>query len=179
MFSYGDHIRASGPFNLEGIPPDDYTLELRELPEGCYLKLATFAGADILHRLLRLSDTPGGRLSLMLACDGASLTARVTDRDGNPISNVHLYVMPDAVASAAALADVLQTSEIENGWSEAIKPLPPGKYLVLASDIELDGTAEPILKLWRARSQAKEIEIGPREAARITLDSMLSLRPLQ
>jgi hypothetical protein len=51
-----------------------------------------------------------------------------------------------------------------------VKPLPPGKYLALACDLELDGTAEPILKLWRQRSKAKEVEIGPGETAQITLE---------
>jgi hypothetical protein len=65
---------------------------------------------------------------------------------------------------------VLERAEVDNGWSEAVKPLPPGKYLAVACDLELDGAAEPILKLWRWRSKAKEVEIAPREAAQVTLE---------
>jgi len=169
--SHGDRIQVPGPFVLDGLPVDDYTLEVREVPEGCYVKDMAFGGASVLHQPLRLTQAAGdGRLHLALACDGGSLTARVTDRDGNPVSHVHLYVMPEEAGSAAALSDVLRQADVENGWSEVVKPLPPGKYLVLPCDLELDGTAEPILKLWRARSKAKEVEIAAGETAQVTLE---------
>src|ERR1035438_7629011 len=78
--------------------------------------------------------------------------------------------MPQEAGSAAALHDVLRQAEGEKGWSGVVKPLPPGKYLVVACDLETDGTAEPILKLWRQRSKAKPVEIGPGETAQITLE---------
>jgi len=169
--SYGDRVRVPGPFTLETVPADDYMLEASEIPNGCYVKDATFAGASILHQPLRLTRAAGeGRLHIALACDAGSLTARVTDRDGNAVSHVNLYVMAEDAGSAAALHDELRQADVENGWSGVVKPLPPGKYLVLACDLGLDGTAEPILKLWRQRSKAKEIEIGPGEAAKVTLE---------
>jgi hypothetical protein len=64
---------------------------------------------------------------------------------------------------------VLKQADVENGWSEAVKPLPPGKYLALACDLEMDGTAEPVLKLWRARSKATEVEIGAGATVQLTL----------
>jgi hypothetical protein len=118
-----------------------------------------------------LTQTAEGRLHIALACDGGSLTARVTDRHGNPVSHVNLYVMPQEAGSAAALHDVLRHAEVEKGWSGVVTPLPPGKYLVLACDLETDGTADPILKLWRARSKATEVEIGPGQTAQVTLET--------
>src|ERR1039457_3208990 len=170
-FFLGGHVQVPGPFTLESMPVDDYTFEVREVPDGCYVKEATLAGVSVLHQPLRLTQAAGeGRLHIALACDGGSLAARVTDRDGNPVSHVNLYVMPEEAGSAAALYEVLRHAEVENGWSGVVKPLPPGKYLALACDLELDGTAEPILKLWRQRSKAKEVEIGPGETAQITLE---------
>lgn len=169
-FSYGGRIRVPDQFTLESTPVDDYTLDLREIPDGCYAKGATFDGAVVLHDLVHLTQSAGGRLRIVLACDAGSLTARVTDRDGNPVSHVHLYVMPEETPSAAALHEVLKQAEVENGWSEIVKPLPPGKYLALACDLEMDGTAEPVLKLWAARSKAKEVEIGPGATVQLTLE---------
>jgi len=154
------------------MPADDYQMDVRRLPSGCYLKQASYSGASILHEPLRLTRAPGdGRVHLALACDGGSLTARVTDRDGNPVSNLNLYVMPDEAASPAMLNDVLRQEDVEKGWSGTVAPLPPGKYLVLASGLDTDGTAEPILKLWNARSRAKEVSIGPGETTQITLEA--------
>ena len=168
--SFGDRVRVPGSFTLDGIPIDDYTLDLRELPEGCYAKDATFGGVTVLHAPLRLTQAADGRLHIALACDGGSLAARVTDRDGNPVSNVQLYLMPEETGSAAALHDVLRQTDVENGWSGIIKPLAPGKYLALACDLQMDGTAVPFVKLWRMRSKAKEIEVDSGEAAQVTLE---------
>jgi len=161
--TYGDHIQAPGSFRLEQMPPDDYKLEFSELPEGCYVKGAPL---DV-----QLGEGADDRLHVAVACDGASLTARVTDGDGNPVSHLKLYLIPADAASPAALQDDLQQAEIENGWSE-VKPLAPGKYLALACDVETDGTAAPIVKLWQARGKAKEIEIGAGQKAQITLESI-------
>lgn len=171
MVSYGGRIQVPGPFTLENSPANDYSLKLGELPAGCYVKQAAFGSANVLHQPLQLAQGAEGRLHIALACDGASLTARVTDRDGNPVSHVNLYVLPAEAPSAAALSDLLKQAEVQNGWSGIVQPLPPGKYLVLACDLELDGTAEPILKLWRSRPKAKEVEIGAGESAQVTLEA--------
>lgn len=171
MIGSGSHIPVPGSFNFGHLSAQDYGMRVLGLPEGCYVKEASYGGADLLREPLRLSEASGdNRLHLVLACDAGSLTARVTDRDGNPVSHLKLYVMPADVASAADLALELQIEEIENGWSGTLQPLPPGRYQVLACAVESDGTAAPILRLWRVRSRAKDVSIGPNEASRITLE---------
>ena len=169
-FSYGGRVPVPGSFTIDRVPADEYELHVDALPAGCYVKEASYAGASLLHRLLRSTDGAGSRMRLVLACDGGSLTARVTGRDGNPVSHVSLYAMPVGAVSEAELRDGLESADVEKGWSAIGNPLPPGKYAVLACDLELDGTAEPILKLWRARSRAKEVEIGPNATVQVTLE---------
>ena len=169
-FSYGGRIRVPGSFSLQRLPADDYAVDLRDLPEGCYVKEATLAGADILHAPLRLSEALDSRLRIALACDAGSLQARVTDREGNPVSDVNVFVIPGDAGSAAALSMVVRQAAVENGWSGTVKPLPPGKYLVLAAHLDFDGSAEPFLKLWRWRSHAKEVEIGTNQSTRVMIE---------
>jgi hypothetical protein len=166
---YGVRARVPGQFALDGLTGDDYALDIRDIPEGCYVKEATFGGVGVLHRIMRLTAADG-RLRIVLACDAGSVIARVTDRDGNAVSHVSLYVMPEDANSPAALSEVLQRAEVENGWSGIVTPLPPGKYRVLACDLELDGTAGPLIQLWRARAKAREVEIGPGETAQVILE---------
>ena len=59
---------------------------------------------------------------------------------------------------------------VEKGWSGMLKSLPPGKYLALACDLEIDDTAEPIRKLWRAHSKAKGVGIGANGMTQINLE---------
>ncbi len=171
VFSFGGHIAVPGPFTLGRIPVDDYAFRLSGLPPGCYAKEATYGGAGVLHGMVQFTRAaPDSRLHIALACDGGSMTARVTDGDGNPVSNLWLYIMAKDAASPAALQQILRQEEVVNGWSGTVADLPPGTYLVLACGLEMDGTAAPVIKLWQARSRAKEISVGSGEAVRITLE---------
>jgi len=171
-FGFGTRVSVPGSFTLARLPAaGDYEFGADMLPESCYIKEASYGTASLLDGLLRATGGRGtARIHVVLACDGGSLTARVTDSDGNPVSNVNLYVMPADAESEAVLSTSLRTAEVEKGWSRAASPLRPGKYLVLASELSLDGTAEPIRKLWRARSKAKEVEIGPNSTVQVTLE---------
>jgi len=167
--SMGDYVDIPGPFRLTQIIPDDYELGIRGLPQGCYLKEASYGGIDVLHNLLRLS-TQDGRLRLVVACDSGRLTAQVSDREGNPVANSHFYLMPEGAASEGAMNSELRGWPVEHGWATSSTPLPPGKYQALACDLETDGTAEAVLKLWRARSKATPVEIRPGGAAQIRIE---------
>ncbi len=168
----GGRVSMSGPFTLQGIPleVDDYELELGNLPAGCYAKETSFGGAEV-HGQLRLTRAVlEGRIRFVLACDGGSLTARVTDHEGNAVSQAHLYLMPAGAASEAAVSEVIRHGDVEKGWSTIGSAIMPGKYLAIACRLELDGTVETLQKLWRTRSQAKEVEVGPNAAAQVTLE---------
>ena len=170
--SIGDRVHASGSFTIGRFPPGDWQLNVRYLPAGCYLKEASFGNQDVLYAPLRLNQAAGGEpLHLTVACDGGTLTARVMDKDGNPVSHVTLYLMPAGAPSQGALALGLRRSTVVRSWSSPLTALPPGKYLALATGEDLDATsADQVDKLWRARGQAKEVEIGPNATVQVTLE---------
>ena len=91
----------------------------------------------------------------------------MSNGDGNPVSHVNVYVFSEGADSAAALSSQLRSQEVEKGLSGAIGPLRPGKYLVLASELSLDGTAEPILKLWRPDPRPKRSRSDPTPRCRL------------
>jgi hypothetical protein len=169
MVGMGDRVQVPGPFKLDGVPPDDYRLDVSDLPPGCYVKEASYGGADVRSGIVRLTKVEGP-LRLGLACDGGFLTARVSDRDGNPVSQAHLCLMPADAASEAALSKDIQCADVDKGWSSITQPLAPGKYLAIASEVNFDGAAQPLIKLWRARSKAKPVEIGPNATVQLTLE---------
>jgi hypothetical protein len=43
----------------------------------------------------------------------------------------------------------------------------PGKYFVLATETPIDQSPECIAKLWRARIEAKEVDLSPGAAMRV------------
>jgi hypothetical protein len=171
MFT-GERVRLPAEFKLR-LPGDEFKLDVAPLPPGCYLKEAGWSGVRVRNRPVRIArGLPAGTLEIVIGCDSGSIGARVTDRDGNPVSNIHLYAMPAAADSAAAMAEDLLTGEVDKGWGTVSGVVPPGKYLVLACNVELDGTADPYLKLWQARGRATEVRVGARAAVRVTLEAL-------
>ncbi|MFN7994427.1 MAG: carboxypeptidase-like regulatory domain-containing protein [Bryobacteraceae bacterium] len=168
----GNKVAVPGPFVLEGIPLEiaDYTLEVGSLPRGCYLKEASFAGTPIGGQLRLTRAMTEGKLRLVLGCEGGSLTVQVSDGDGHPVAEANLYLLPAGAASDASLSEKLLRAEVQNGWAAITQPIPPGKYLAIACPLDLDGTVEGFQALWRARSRAKEVEIGSNAVARVTLE---------
>jgi len=91
-------------------------------------------------------------------------------RTQDPVLQAHLYLVPADAASEASLSQGLHRAEVEKGRSTITGPLAPGKYLAIVTDLDTDGTVETLTKLWRARSKAKEVEIGPNAMVHVTLE---------
>ncbi|MDR3703139.1 MAG: hypothetical protein P4L56_26070 [Candidatus Sulfopaludibacter sp.] len=109
----------------------------------------------------------------MLGCDGGSLTARVTDTSGKPVPAAVLYLFDSNVESPGALAGSLRRAEVMDGWSTPLTALRPGKYLVLAGDLDVGlpgASVDDIEKLWRAKSDAREVEIGSGGMIQVAID---------
>jgi hypothetical protein len=172
----GHRVPAPGAFDLGRVQIGDWQLRLPKLPEGCYLKEASYGSQNVLHAPLRLAQAAGGeRLRLVIGCDGGALTARVMDKDGNTVSHAVLYLMAAHAPSEGALAESLRRADVVRGWSAPLGGIPPGKYLALATGLDLSpeyAPADDIEKLWRARSSAKEVEIGPGAMVQITLEPL-------
>jgi hypothetical protein len=170
-FWYGDRIKVPGAFTVGGLAAGgEYQFSTGDLPRGCYVKEASDGGASLLDGPLRITGVGSdATIRVVLACDGGFLSARVSDGEGNPVSNVRLFLMPEDTPSEAALSSRVRVGEVEKGWSEPVGPLPPGKYLALASELDLDGTAEPVFRLWQVRSKATEVDVAPGATGQITL----------
>ena len=168
VMSLGGLVSVPGEFDVGPADMGDYGFDVSDVPNGCYVKEATFAGANILGGTVRVARSDGGRLRLVLGCDGGSVSARVTDREGHAVSDATLYVMP-AEGSPAELARSVRVEQVTGGWSGVVGSLRPGRYLALASSLQLDGTAEAVLKLWNRRSQATEVTVTPGGAAQLSV----------
>jgi sarcosine oxidase gamma subunit len=142
------------------------------LGAGLYVKDVTYAGVSIRRAPLRVGSALGSEVSLrvVLARDGGTISAHVTDRDGNPV-NAYVLMLPAAAGSEIALADSLPTtiSQTDQTGTYTSDMLAPGKYYVLATETPIDQSPECIAKLWRARIKAKEVDLNPGGAVRVEL----------
>lgn len=159
-----------GQFAFPKLSLDDYSMRVHGLGPEFYIKDITYAGRSILHEPLRVGSASGDTgIRIAVARDGAVVSSKVADKDGNPVADAAVVLMPAYAAAEAALADTLVTGRTDqNGaWSSA--RLAPGKYYALATDAQIDKGPECIGALWRARIRAQEIDLAPKATLQLNL----------
>jgi len=107
------------------------------------------------------SGSSNTELRVVVARDGGYINAQVRDRSGKPVPEPFLFIFPASANSEPALAASLVSGETDRVGRYYSRALPPGRYRVLASTTALDGSADGIGKLLRARPLAKEVEVLP------------------
>jgi hypothetical protein len=165
-------LRAGAPdkFAFAGLFVDDYNLRTMGLPDGTYVKDITYGGASILHEPLRVGSAMGeASLRIILARDGAVLTAKVADKEGRPVTDAWVYAIPADAASEAEVADRLVSGQTDQDGVFNSKPLAPGKYSVIAGTTVINKTPESIARLANSRNQATEIDLSPGAVQTVTL----------
>jgi hypothetical protein len=149
---------------------DDYELNVYGVPHDLYLKDITYGGLSILHEPLRVGSAMGNAtLRVIVARDGGYVSAKVADKDGNPVPDSYVLIMPSSASSEPALAASLISGQTDQNGVYSSEMLAPGKYLVLASSAPVDSTPEGIGKLMRTRSHAQEVEIAANGNQQTTL----------
>uniref|UniRef100_Q01ZX7 Cna B domain protein n=1 Tax=Solibacter usitatus (strain Ellin6076) TaxID=234267 RepID=Q01ZX7_SOLUE len=158
----GASTTIPGGFHFPEMLMGDYDLEVVGLPLGQYVKEATYGGASVLHRALRLGNAPlNSTLGIVVGRDGAVISAQVNAADGKPVIDAYFYALPAAADSQAALAETLAWGQTDRLGQFTTDTLPPGKYYVLALRSGVGLSAYAIGRLWAARlSQGTEVELG-------------------
>ena len=163
-------VSIPGDFLFPGLRMEDYEVLVTGLRGGLYIRDILYGGTSILHKPLRLGSAVGtGELRIALGSDGAALNVLLKDSDGNPVPNAHVLIIPDGGHSELELSAVLTWGQTDEAGAYSAEGVAPGTYSILATADGLDRTPESIGRVWRARSKAKEIELGPSANVQVTL----------
>ncbi|MFN3324384.1 MAG: hypothetical protein ACK5AZ_12885 [Bryobacteraceae bacterium] len=143
----GQPARATipGMFSFARVLVDEYDVRVTGVPADAYIKDILYAGRSLRTEPLRAGTAIGNAsLKIILARDGATLSAKVADREGNPVADSHVVLLPASAASEAALADtmILGQTDQNGAWTSA--RLAPGKYYALARRTAPDKSPESI-----------------------------------
>ena len=161
-----------GPFSIEnGLVMDNFAITFRGVPKGVYVKDITYGGHSILNDSLKLGMAMGdGSVRIALARDGGVVNARVTDKDGNPVPDCPVVLMPASAGNEATLSAAMITgrTDLAGAWSSV--SLAPGKYYAIATRDSIDKSPESMARLWRSRTGAQEVEISPNGTAALSLN---------
>jgi hypothetical protein len=159
-----------GEFSFPGLLIDEYAINLSGTPSGLYVKDITYAGASVLREPLRVGSAIGNAaLRIVLARDGCTLKATVADKDGHPVPDSHVLILPASATTEASLAAAFLSGRTDQNGAYTSTALAPGKYYVLATTAPVDRSPESINKLWQARLRAKEVDLAPGTSFPLTL----------
>jgi len=149
---------------------DTFGLDVTGVPRGLYVKDVTYGDQSIQYEPLRVGRALGNAgVRIILARDGGSISARVTDKDGNPSADCTVVILPATTPSEATLAVAMKTGKTNQSGAWTSPTLAPGKYYALATRQPIDRSPETIGKLWKARNRGEEVDVAPNGQPSVTL----------
>jgi len=172
--SYGENTggryEIPGNFTWKGMMVDEYAMRATVNSAGLYVKDVTYADRSVMYEPLQLGSAPADAgLKVIIAQDGATLSVRVADKDGNPVPDSKVVVMPADAVSEGVLAARLISGQTDQAGQYTTPALPPGKYYAAANAESTNATEENIGKLWRSRNHFTEIMLPPGGKVQVNL----------
>jgi hypothetical protein len=152
----------SNDFLFPNLLVDEYAVRIQGLTGNLYIKDILYGGESFLHRPLRPGSAIGNvPLTILVGCDGTFLAAKVTDKEGKPVPNTHIVLVPAGITSHPMIAATMITGQADMAGVYRSAPFAPGRYRILTSDVIPDGTPEYIGWLSLHLSQAQQVELHP------------------
>jgi hypothetical protein len=127
-------IAADGSFRLVGLTPGVWEFVLDPMPEGLWLKAATYGESDVLQGQLNIAAGPPGVLHIVLASNGAQISGTVA---GAAESGRRTVVLAPATNELRRSAPMYRTVSTQDHGVFVFKDVRPGTYKLFAfEDVE-------------------------------------------
>jgi hypothetical protein len=163
---------------ISGVLMDDFYHRVTGLAGRLYVKEIVYGTETITHAPLRAgSARTGTALRIFVGHDGALLNAGVKTREGKPLPDATVVVMPTWFATEGELAGSLESGLTDQfGDYSAKRAIAPGKYHVVALSEPLSNpmTPEQLARLIKLRSSGRmrEIVVEPNATVALTLEAV-------
>ena len=165
----GDRSDIPGTFTLKDMTTGEYNVRAMMNIPGLYVKDIRYAGHSIMYQPMRAGETAGTGMQVAIARDGATISARVTNKDGAPVPDVSVLIIPSDVSSPAMLQAAMSTGQTDQTGQYTSHLLAPGKYYVVATESLINPTPDCIDRIWRDRTMYKETTVAPNGTAQVSL----------
>ncbi|MEP7273031.1 MAG: hypothetical protein ABI882_16140, partial [Acidobacteriota bacterium] len=172
--SLGLNVQAQipGKFTLPNVHFDRELFRVGNLPDGWYLKRATWDTLDLTQNGGRfMLDQAGVAVKVVVAQDGSRFRVRVTDGKGEPAAGRRVNLIPGNLTSAQQLIARLWSCYSDDKGECSVFSLPnepprsvfaPGDYVVLAAEIPYNQSADVIDQFWSTiQSKGTKIKLTP------------------
>ena len=164
-------LNADGTFELKNLPGGNYQLIVgakSDTLRDYFTKSVTFEGRDVADSGFPV--LPQTYLDVVISANGASITGKVVDANGQPIADATVVDVPSA--EHRARSDLYQRDATDATGHFSLRGLNPGKYTVLAFDELQEDLRQPeFLKAYETRGEIVQLEAGDRKTVILKLIS--------
>jgi protocatechuate 3,4-dioxygenase beta subunit len=126
-------FNTDGSFQLKGVAPSKYFIQVNGLPQGTYVKSMRFGGQDVTRAPLDLTAGGGGSLEIVLSAKAADVTGAVLSEKGDPVQGVPVTLWPK-IPDRGSATNGIKTANTDQNGSFKISGLAPGDYYAAAWD---------------------------------------------
>lgn len=149
-----------GKFTLKEVLPSKFLMQVRNLPEGAYVKSVRHGDQEVSDDSVDLSGGVAGTLQVTLSMAGAQVDGVVKGAEDKPVSGATVVLAP--ASGRYSLFKEMRTGD--NG-SYSFKGVPPGDYKILAwTDIETGIYQDPeILKRYESKAEKLSLKESDRK----------------
>jgi hypothetical protein len=126
-------FNADGTFQLKGVAPSRYFIQVGGLPQGAYVKSMRFGGQDVTRAPLDLTAGGGGSLEVVVSPKAGDVTGTVQNEKGEPVQGVPVTLWPKIPDQSNSTSGIKSANTDQNG-SFKISGLAPGDYYAAAWD---------------------------------------------
>lgn len=118
---------------------------------------------------MQAGATVGAQLRVVLAMDVGTVIVNVTDKNGQPVPDYNLALIPDGPFTGVDVANAMITGKTDQYCSYTTVKVAPGKYYVIGSDSAINRSPECLKNLILARANAPAAELSADGQAHVTL----------
>ena len=157
------NVNSDGTFELKNVPGGNYQLLVvarsNDLPD--YItKSVHLDGRDVADSGFPI--LPQTFLEVVISANGASITGRVVDGNGQPIANATVVDVPSA--EHRTRSDLFQRDTTDESGHFSLRGLNPGKYTVLAfEELQEDVRQPDFMKSYGTRGEIVQLDEGTRK----------------
>lgn len=124
-------VRADGSFVVSHVPADTYTLEIRNVPDGVYLKSAKLGEQDVLKSGLIVPEAAfSGKIEVVGSENGGKIEGSVLTAEQKPATGASVVVVPYAEGNLRS--DLLRRANLDQNGNFSLAGIAPGKYRAFA-----------------------------------------------
>jgi hypothetical protein len=125
-------VKSDGSMRFRSVPPEEYRLQVQNLPEGFYVKSARLGGKDVLQDgPITVAEGSIGLLEITISPNGARIEGGVVE-DGEPAPGATVVLIPDPPNRHRE--DLFRATQTDQHGAFLLSGIAPGDYRLFAWD---------------------------------------------